>query len=318
MDTQSGHSWVCRQCQRRVPVREPICYCGFPRERAAAGDASHERRDAWRSRLGAALLVVVCVGLIGLGVRAWNSGSPARAADGGSLQPAAEYPPLPQEPAATPASEESVSPQEDALEPEPPAPERDEPPPPRGVSQPRVSQPRTRPEGVTAPAPPATPAEEPPPQPAEAVRAADPPRPEGTAVDNSALIEQQLRELAREADALEERFRSFAASCLTSSPKPATSAGGTGQAGRNWFNVWNQETERMARQASSGIPTGSGVPPVDCLKGWQDAVASANRIAKALSQIQDAARLSGVLPGRWRQLLETYRLEGWDSYADAD
>jgi hypothetical protein len=245
------------------------------------------------------LLAVACLGLVGFGVWTWR-GSRASTATVSAPEPSVEYPDLPQEAVgATPAEGE---PQEEAHE--PPAPGVDESPTPSPLGALK-----TRPTAATGAGSGrgATAAEEKQPQPAEAPSGA--PTPETTA-HGDAAIEARLRELAKEADALEDRFRAFAASCLTGSPTAA--AGRTGDAGRNWFEIWSKETERAVRQNTSGIPTGSGVPPVDCQKGWQELAAGANRIAGELQQLEDAARAANVLPGRWRQLQATYRVEGWD------
>ncbi len=153
-----------------------------------------------------------------------------------------------------------------------------------------------------------------PPAPVKAPTPSAPPTPL-TGVD---LARQQAHELldpligpiAKEADALDFRFRYYLETCRAD----FTGAPPVG-AGRYWFVVWisRAQIEWSDDRPEPGAPGQADAP--DCRGTWVDIFQRAANVADALERFEETAKAKDVPSAFLDQLLAAHRLTGWrESY----
>jgi S1-C subfamily serine protease len=122
----------------------------------------------------------------------------------------------------------------------------------------------------------------------------------GTTADADAVrdratrsYEQAITALARRADALDERWRSFTRICYEGRIAPV--------AGREWFALW--EPRAMQGAVSPG-----------CTSAFSDIRRVADDVRDAVVAAGETARQADVYPGTRREILQRYKLAytGWD------
>jgi hypothetical protein len=104
----------------------------------------------------------------------------------------------------------------------------------------------------------------------------------------SRAYEQAVAQIARRADALDDRWRSFKGSCYEGRV--------TGSFSREWFAFWKSEAMQGA------VSPGCGVAFNDMRRMAQD-------IRDQVAAIGEAARRADVFPGTQRDVLRRYRLD---------
>ena len=106
-------------------------------------------------------------------------------------------------------------------------------------------------------------------------------------------FEQVITALARRADGLDERWRSFTRICYEGRIAPV--------AGRDWFALW--EPRAMQGAVSPG-----------CTSAFSDIQRVANDVRDAVVAAGETARQADVYPGTRREILQRYKLAyaGWD------
>ena len=122
----------------------------------------------------------------------------------------------------------------------------------------------------------------------------------------SELLEPLIRPIAKEADALDFKFRYYLETCrpdFTGAPQVA--------AGRYWFVVWasRKEIEWSDDRTEPSVPGKADAP--DCRGTWIDLLERAGNVASALQRLEEAARAKEVPPGQVDELLAAHRLTGW-------
>ena len=102
-----------------------------------------------------------------------------------------------------------------------------------------------------------------------------------------------LYNLARRAEALDERWRSFTRICYEGRVAPV--------AGRDWFALW--EPRAMQGAVAPG-----------CTSAFSDIQRVANDVRDAVAAAGETARQGDVYPGTRREILQRYKLAyaGWD------
>jgi hypothetical protein len=98
MSKPAAATWVCPICGRRVPKREPECFCGAKQQAAQQHHVQQARKTSTRIPLDVALLVLAIV-LVGVyGLHRLTQDLPDREAAGGKLLAAVVAPPEPPPP----------------------------------------------------------------------------------------------------------------------------------------------------------------------------------------------------------------------------
>ena len=110
--------------------------------------------------------------------------------------------------------------------------------------------------------------------------------------DATRTYEQALGQLARRADTLDDRWRTFTRACYRGRI--------VGSFDRGWFALWDQHA--MQGAVSPG-----------CDAAFADLQREADTVRQAVAALEETARQADVLPGTRRELLRTSRLDyaGW-------
>jgi S1-C subfamily serine protease len=125
------------------------------------------------------------------------------------------------------------------------------------------------------------------PAPTEVASGSDSSRERGTRA-----YEQSIAQLARRADALDERWRSFVAGCYRGRIAPSE---------RPWFAVFDSRAMQ-------------GVVPPGCGTAFAEITQAADSIRAGILAADETARRADVLPGTRRDVIRSHRLDypGWD------
>ncbi len=108
-------TWACPTCQRRVPLREPVCFCGCPREHAEREAAEARQRDSAQPTRELALTLVLIALVAAVLVAKGGHPPPARPPEPVAPAPTLPPPPAPAQPVDTPAPRPSPSTRPPAL-----------------------------------------------------------------------------------------------------------------------------------------------------------------------------------------------------------
>jgi len=125
------------------------------------------------------------------------------------------------------------------------------------------------------------------------------------------LLGPLMRPIARQADQLDLRFRSYLESC-----RPDFRGGPRPGASRYWFMVW---TDKADIEWKDEMATENAAPQAlgqDCRLTWIEVVEGAAGVGTALVALEEAARTNGILPGHVEDLLAAHRLSGWREHFD--
>jgi hypothetical protein len=110
------------------------------------------------------------------------------------------------------------------------------------------------------------------------------------------LLESPLQRITEETAELQQRYSRFAYACLASPDA-------------NWLVAM-----RSGAFNRGGIPYNKYGVAMDCEFARRELVARADTVKAELEATERLARANSVLPGHWRKLLETHRLDVWDAY----
>jgi hypothetical protein len=269
-------SWTCPQCQRRVPIRAPLCHCGFAHAdaaraeaRAADGSAATGRGLAGserRSSVGPILAAVVIAAGTALVVAVSRSPS---VAGGASSTPVpfrgvVGYPALPSVPTASSRRPRSPGSGSSAVS---------------GAGE------RT---GAPVRPPPLTAGEQ------DWARV-------------MALLDLPLRKIAADTSVLELSYGPFRDACRESTGDASASAPGAA-ADRQWLS--SLKTGRLR----PGVTLRDHGATIDCETARKGLVARADGLKADLDAAEKLGRASGVSPAQWRTLLATHDLDVWERY----
>jgi hypothetical protein len=118
-----------------------------------------------------------------------------------------------------------------------------------------------------------------------------------------ALLEARLIPIAKELSSLEVAYRVFAQACQSQRLDDETE--------NNWLVGLKRGPEKSA---VSGIPLTNRGASFDCAGSWKDLTNRVSGLKAELDQIAEQARQNRVLPGDWRKLLASHRLNHLQEY----
>ena len=107
-----------------------------------------------------------------------------------------------------------------------------------------------------------------------------------------AAFEMQLKKISMRSDQIDEYWDRFKRSCNASAGAP--------RGDREWFGVWSKQLSVQANLA-------------DCSAWTADLLQVTAAVRNAMTEANESARTSGIVPGQVRQLRHKYRLE-WDAW----
>jgi hypothetical protein len=112
-----------------------------------------------------------------------------------------------------------------------------------------------------------------------------------------AFLEARLIQIAAELSSLEVAYRVFAQACQ--SPRP------DGETDDKWLVGLKRGPDTAV---VTGIPLNNRRESFDCVGSWEDLMSRVRDLKTGLDETADLARRNRVLPGDWRKLLASHRL----------